>query len=103
MGKIAERLKNGIITENPTFVQMLGMCQWTGYGTYNDGNPDDEQLYDLPAPEADSGQGAYSGLHRNHRFLCNNRTVFTAGIYSKPERQPGNLHSTDRCKLYHLR
>ena len=26
MGKIAERLKNGIITENPTFVQMLGMC-----------------------------------------------------------------------------
>lgn len=26
MGKISERLKNGIITENPTFVQMLGMC-----------------------------------------------------------------------------
>ncbi|MGN0367293.1 MAG: RnfABCDGE type electron transport complex subunit E [Wujia sp.] len=26
MGKIIERLKNGIITENPTFVQMLGMC-----------------------------------------------------------------------------
>lgn len=26
MGKIGERLKNGIITENPTFVQMLGMC-----------------------------------------------------------------------------
>ena len=26
MGKIADRLKNGIITENPTFVQMLGMC-----------------------------------------------------------------------------
>lgn len=26
MGKITERLKNGIIDENPTFVQMLGMC-----------------------------------------------------------------------------
>lgn len=26
MGKITDRLKNGIITENPTFVQMLGMC-----------------------------------------------------------------------------
>lgn len=26
MGKTAERLKNGIIKENPTFVQMLGMC-----------------------------------------------------------------------------
>ncbi|MGN0436204.1 MAG: electron transport complex subunit RsxE [Wujia sp.] len=26
MNKLTERLKNGIITENPTFVQMLGMC-----------------------------------------------------------------------------
>lgn len=26
MGKLIERLKNGIIIENPTFVQMLGMC-----------------------------------------------------------------------------
>ena len=26
MGKCTERLKNGIVTENPTFVQMLGMC-----------------------------------------------------------------------------
>lgn len=26
MGKVSERLKNGIIDENPTFVQMLGMC-----------------------------------------------------------------------------
>lgn len=26
MNKCMERLKNGIVTENPTFVQMLGMC-----------------------------------------------------------------------------
>lgn len=26
MGKITERLHNGIVKENPTFVQMLGMC-----------------------------------------------------------------------------
>lgn len=26
MGKLTERLKNGIVVENPTFVQMLGMC-----------------------------------------------------------------------------
>ncbi len=26
MNKAAERIKNGIITENPTFVQILGMC-----------------------------------------------------------------------------
>mgnify|MGYP002995952311 CR=1 FL=1 len=57
--------------------------QWAGYGTYNDGNPDDEQFHDLPAPETDSGQGAYSGIHRYHCFVCNNRTVCIAGIYSK--------------------
>lgn len=26
MNKLTERLKNGIVTENPTFVQILGMC-----------------------------------------------------------------------------
>ena len=26
MGKCTERLYNGIVKENPTFVQMLGMC-----------------------------------------------------------------------------
>ena len=26
MNKALERIKNGIITENPTFVQILGMC-----------------------------------------------------------------------------
>ena len=26
MGKLSERLYNGIVKENPTFVQMLGMC-----------------------------------------------------------------------------
>ena len=26
MSSCTERLKNGIITENPTFVMMLGMC-----------------------------------------------------------------------------
>lgn len=26
MSKTLERLKCGIVTENPTFVQMLGMC-----------------------------------------------------------------------------
>ena len=26
MNSCTERLKNGIITENPTFVMMLGMC-----------------------------------------------------------------------------
>ena len=44
MNKIVERLQNGIIKENPTFVLMLGMCptccyhicdQRTWYGTFH--------------------------------------------------------------------
>ena len=45
MNKVVERLFNGIIKENPTFVLMLGMCptlavttvsgKWTWNGTYN--------------------------------------------------------------------
>ena len=33
MNKNLERLKNGIITENPTFVLMLGMCPTLGVTT----------------------------------------------------------------------
>lgn len=45
MNTCVERLKNGIITENPTFVMMLGMCptlavttsaiNGIGHGTYD--------------------------------------------------------------------
>ncbi len=48
MNKCIERLYNGIIKENPTFVLMLGMCptlaksnhhrdQWYRYGTVHHG------------------------------------------------------------------
>ena len=49
MSKAGERLYNGIIKENPTFVLMLGMCptlavttsamNGTWYGTYDNGDP----------------------------------------------------------------
>ena len=35
MNRNVERLYNGIIKENPTFVLMLGMCQRTWNGTFN--------------------------------------------------------------------
>ena len=56
----SERLINGIIKENPTFVLMLGMCptlashhicnQWYRNGTYHNGGSGSIQPDDLPAP-----------------------------------------------------
>ena len=74
MNKYIERLYNGIIKENPTFVLMLGMC-----------------------PTLATTTTAINGLGMG----LTTTTVITAGIYPKPERVSGYLHSSDRCKLYH--
>lgn len=56
MGKCTERLYNGIVKENPTFVQMLGMCPTLAVtsaaingagGTYDHMYPGAQQLHDL--------------------------------------------------------
>lgn len=57
MSKAGERLYNGIIKENPTFVLMLGMCptlavttsamNGTWHGTYDNGDPCHVKLDDL--------------------------------------------------------
>ena len=57
MNKNVERLYNGLIKENPTFVLMLGMCptlavtslrnQWTRHGTFHNGSTDIVQYDDF--------------------------------------------------------
>ena len=84
-----ERLYNGIIKENPTFVLMLGMCPTLAVTT-----------------SAKNGFGmgmttmvilALSNLMISMlRILCNYRTVLITGIYSESLRFSGNLHSADR-------
>ena len=100
-----ERLYNGIIKENPTFVLMLGMCPTLAVTT-----------------SAKNGFGmgmttmvilALSNLmismlrkmipdsvrmpaYRSRCILCNHRTVLITGIYSEPLRFSGNLYSADR-------
>ena len=46
MGKCTERLYNGIVKENPTFVQMLGMCPTLAV-THDHMYPGAQQLHDL--------------------------------------------------------
>ena len=101
-----ERLYNGIIKENPTFVLMLGMCPTLAVTTSAKngfGMGMTTMVYscpvkpdDLDAPENDSGQCAYAGLYRSRCILCNHRTVLITGIYSEPLRFSGNLYSADR-------
>ena len=55
MNKNVERLYNGIIKENPTFVLMLGMCptlavKRTWYGTFYNCSISIIQLIDLSIP-----------------------------------------------------
>ena len=60
MNKNVERLYNGIIKENPTFVLMLGMCptlggyflsnQWTWYGTFHNSGTYFIQYADFSIP-----------------------------------------------------
>ena len=91
-----ERLYNGIIKENPTFVLMLGMCPTLAVTTSAKNGFCPVQPDDLNAPENDSGQRAYAGLYRSRCILCNYRTVLITGIYSESLRFSGNLHSADR-------
>ena len=56
MNKIAERLYNGIVKENPTFVLTLGMCPTLAvttsakHGTYHNGGVSIKQRIYFPAP-----------------------------------------------------
>ena len=60
MNKCTERLMNGLVKENPTFVLMLG-CS---YHVQHD---------DLHAQKDYSRFSQNAGIHRNCCFICNNR------------------------------
>ena len=112
MNKAAERLYNGLIKENPTFVLMLGMCPTLAvttsavngirHGTY-------PQLVILALSnvmisalqESDSGRRPDAGLYRDRGLLRDDRTVSSSGVCAGPLRVSGHLYSADRCKLYH--
>ena len=78
MNKCTERLMNGLVKENPTFVLMLGMCptlavttNW--HGTFYNGCSYHVQHDDLHAQKDYSRFSQNAGIHRNCCFICNNR------------------------------
>ena len=90
MNKCVERLYNGIIKENPTFILMLGMCPTLATTT-----------------SAINGLGMglsttavlspYYGIHRSRSQPGYSRTAFNAGLRSVPVCIPGYLYPAYRC------
>ena len=82
MNKCTERLMNGLVKENPTFVLMLGMCptlavttsaiNGIGMGLSTTGSYH-VQHDDLHAQKDYSRFSQNAGIHRNCCFICNNR------------------------------
>ena len=94
MNKCVERLYNGIIKENPTFVLMLGMCptlavtttaiNGVGMGLSTTAVLVFSNLFISALRKILSGSGTYSGISCNCCFSGYYCTAASAGIYSKP-------------------
>lgn len=90
MNDIKERLINGLIKENPTFVLMLGMCptlavttsamNGLGMGLTTMVVLAQQCLYFI-ASEYYSRQGQNTGIYRNYCFFCNDGGVAAGGFY----------------------
>ena len=98
MNKCTERLYNGIIKENPTFILMLGMCptlatttsaiNGLGMGLSTTAVLMFSNLIISPFEKDHSGPGAYSGLHRDRGQPGYHRTALNAGLRSQSLTRP---------------
>ena len=88
MNKCIERIVNGIVKENPTFVMLIGMCPTLAVTT-----------------SAINGIGM--GLSTTLVLVFSNllisllRKIITAGLCTIPVCITGYLYPSDRSKLYH--
>ena len=92
----SERLINGIIKENPTFVLMLGMCPTLAITT----SAINGIGMGLTTTVILAASNLMISLLRN--FIPDSvRMPAYPGLYPVFVFFPWNLHSADRCKLYH--
>ena len=106
----AERLVNGIIKENPTFVLVLGMCPTLAVTTsaINGIGMGLTTTVVLAMSNLmisllrNSSRTAYvCCIYRSRSILRYHRTDAFTRIYTKPVFRTWYLHSSDRSKLYH--
>ena len=104
MNKAGERLFNGLVKENPTFVLMLGMCPTLAVTTsaMNGLGMGLTTMVVLALSNLIiSLLRADSGVYRYHCVLCDSGAAAFAGLYSGPEQIPGRVYSFDRGKLHY--
>ena len=102
-------IKNGIINENPTFVQVIGMCptlavtssaiNGIGMGLSTTAVLDFCEPVYLSAEKGNSRYSTYPLLYRCYCYIRNNHRVPAEGLSARTERISGSVHSTDRSKL----
>ena len=100
MNKCVERLYNGIIKENPTFILMLGMCPTlaTTTSAINGlGMGLSTTAVLMFSNLLISALRPYSGLHRSRSQPGYSRTALNAGLRSVPVCIPGYLYPAYRC------
>ena len=107
----AERLVNGIIKENPTFVLVLGMCptlavttsaiNGIGMGLTTTVVLAMSNLMISLLRKIHPGRRTYACIYRSRSILRYHRTDAFTRIYTKPVFRTWYLHSSDRSKLYH--
>ena len=107
MNKNVERLYNGIIKENPTFVLMLGMCPTLAVTSSAINGLGMGLSTTVVLILSNMLISAFrkvipdGGIHRNRCITCYHGSVYHAGIYTKPFRVFRCIYSSYRSKLYH--
>ena len=102
-------IKNGIINENPTFVQVIGMCptlavtssaiNGIGMGLSTTAVLIFANLFISLLRNGNPRYSTYPLLYRCYCYIRNNHRVPAEGLSACTERIPGSVHSTDRSKL----
>ncbi len=109
MNKYTERLYNGLIKENPTFVLMLGMCPTLAVTTSAINGIGmglsttvvlvlSNMLISMLRKIIPDSVRIPAFIVRILRDYC---TIFAAGICPQPVCVAGTLYPADRSKLYH--
>lgn len=111
MNKCTERLYNGLVKENPTFVLMLGMCPTLAVTTLAVNGIgmgltttvilalSNVMISALRKVIPDGVR--MPGLHRDCGLLRDDRSVSSPGVSAEPLRFSRYLYPADRRKLHH--
>ncbi len=110
MNKCVERVYNGIVKENPTFVMLIGMCPTLAVTTsamngIGMGLSTTLVLY-FPTCLFHCFVRLFrtvscTGIYRSRSITGNYRAVLAGRFCSFPVCFTGTLYSSDRSKLYH--